>query len=71
MKYVYVIEKANDSSYSAYVPDLPGCVAVAKTPRQTLILIREAIELHLEDLRARGRPLPRATAMAEFVEVAV
>ena len=68
MKYIYIIEQAGDGSYSAYVPDLPGCVAVAKTRARVKRLIREAIHLHLEDMRERGEPIPKPTAASEFVE---
>ena len=53
MKYLVVIEKG-PTSFGAYVPDLPGCVAVAKTRRKVKLLIREAIQLHVEDMRQRG-----------------
>jgi len=68
MKYLVVIEKG-PASYGAYVPDLPGCVAVAKIRRKVTILIREAIQLHVEDMRQRGYPIPRPTAASEFVEL--
>ena len=61
MKYLAVIEKG-PTSFGAYVPDLPGCVAVAKTYRKVKVLIREAIQLHVEDMRARGYPIPKPTA---------
>ena len=53
MKYLVVIEKG-PASFGAYVPDLPGCVAVSKTGAQVKRLIREAIQLHIEDMRSRG-----------------
>jgi predicted RNase H-like HicB family nuclease len=68
MKYLVVIEKG-PSSFGAYVPDLPGCVAVAKTRREVRHLIREAIQLHVEDLRNRGYAIPKPTAASEFVEL--
>jgi len=68
MKYLVVIEKG-PSSFGAYVPDLPGCVAVAKTRREVKGLIREAIQLHVKDMRSRGYPIPKATAASEFVEL--
>lgn len=67
MKYLVVIEKG-PVSYGAYVPDLPGCVAVAKTRRVVKRLIREAIQLHIEDMRNRGYAIPKATAASELVE---
>ena len=69
MRYAVVIEKAA-SNYSAYVPDLPGCVATGKTVKQTERLIREAIELHVEGLREDGLPLPEPTSQVDSVEVA-
>jgi predicted RNase H-like HicB family nuclease len=69
-RYTIVIEKS-PKSYGAFVPDIPACGAVAKTQPTVLKLIREAIGLHLQDLRAQGRSLPRPTAVAESVEVAV
>ena len=69
MRYAVVIEKAA-SNYSAYVPDLPGCVATGKTVKQTERLIREAIELHVEGLREDGLPLPEPTSQVDYVEVA-
>ena len=68
MKYLVVIEKGS-ASFGAYVPDLPGCVAVAQTRRKVKALIREAIQLHVEDMRARGYPIPKLTAASEFVEI--
>ncbi len=68
MKYLVVIEKG-PTSYGAYVPDLPGCVAVAKTRREAKRLIREAIQLHVADMRERGDSIPKPTAVSELVEV--
>jgi predicted RNase H-like HicB family nuclease len=68
MKYLVVIEKGA-ASYGAYVPDLPGCVAVAKTRRVVKRLIREAIQLHIEDMRSRGYPIPKPTAAGELVDL--
>jgi predicted RNase H-like HicB family nuclease len=69
-RYAIVIEKG-PKSFGAFVPDLPGCVAVAKTRPAVLKQIREAIALHLEDLRDQGTAAPRAAAIADYVEVAV
>lgn len=69
MRYAVVIEKAG-SNYSAYVPDLPGCVATGATVEETEQLIREAIELHLTGLREDGLPIPQASSQVEYVEVA-
>ena len=68
MEYLVVVEKGK-SSYGAYVPDLPGCVAAGETRREVLKLIREAINLHIEALRERGRPVPEPTSKSEFVKV--
>jgi predicted RNase H-like HicB family nuclease len=68
MRYAIVIEKAT-SNYAAYVPDLPGCVATGATIQETEKLIREAIEFHLEGLRADGLEIPAPTSHVEYVEV--
>jgi predicted RNase H-like HicB family nuclease len=68
MRYAIVIEKA-PSNYAAYVPDLPGCVATGATLQETEKLIREAIELHLEGLRADGHSIPPPMSHVEYVEV--
>lgn len=68
MQYVVVIEKA-ESNYGAYVPDLPGCVAVAETREEVVRLIHEAIALHLESLREAGSPIPEPTTTSDLVEV--
>lgn len=69
MRYAVVIEKGQDN-YSAYVPDLPGCVAVGDTVEETQREIQEAIEFHLEGLREDGLPIPEPTSRVEYVEVA-
>ena len=69
MKYAVVIEKAK-SNYSAYVPDLPGCVATGKTIPEVERQIREAIEFHLEGLRDDGLPVPKPTSAVEYIEIA-
>ncbi len=67
-KYAVILEKSR-TGYSAYVPDLPGCVAAAATFEQTEELIRGAIELHLEGMREGGESIPLPTAVAEMVEI--
>jgi predicted RNase H-like HicB family nuclease len=62
-KYAVIIEKG-PSNYGAYVPDLPGCVAVAETLDEVERLIREAIEFHLEGMREDGDPIPEPTTHA-------
>ena len=57
MRYLVVLEQG-PTSFGAYVPDLPGCVAAAETRDEALRLIREAIELHIEVLRQSGQPVP-------------
>ncbi len=69
MRYAIVIEKAA-SNYSAYVPDLPGCVATGATIEETEQEIREAIKFHLEGLRADNLPVPNASSRVDYVEVA-
>jgi predicted RNase H-like HicB family nuclease len=66
MEYLVVIEKEK-STYGAYVPDLPGCVAVAKSKPRVKKLIKEAIALHLEDLRDRGEKIPKPHSSSELV----
>ncbi|MFL6290777.1 MAG: type II toxin-antitoxin system HicB family antitoxin [Thermoanaerobaculia bacterium] len=68
MRYAVVVEKA-ESNYSAYVPDLPGCVAAAETKDEVLDLIREAIDFHLEGMREAGEQIPEPSAATEYVEV--
>ena len=69
MRYAVVIEKGQ-SNYSAYVPDLPGCVSVGDTIAEVEREIQEAIELHLEGLRADGLPIPEPSSRVEYIEVA-
>jgi predicted RNase H-like HicB family nuclease len=68
MKYLVVIERG-PSSFGAYVPDIPGCVAVAETRQEVEALIREAIEFHIEGLREEGQPLPEPTSTSQFVSI--
>jgi predicted RNase H-like HicB family nuclease len=67
MKYAVIIE-AGERNYSAYVPDLPGCIATGQTVEEVKRLIREGITLHLEGLREDGLPIPEPTTLAEYVE---
>jgi predicted RNase H-like HicB family nuclease len=67
MRYAVVIEKA-DGNYSAYVPDLPGCVATGPTVAAVEDKIRSAIRFHIEGLRADGLDVPQPTSIAEYVE---
>jgi len=70
MDYVIIIERGADGSYSAYVPDLPGCVATAASVAEAEKLIREAIEFHLTGLRDEGQPIPEPSSRVDYVDVA-
>ncbi|MER8521168.1 type II toxin-antitoxin system HicB family antitoxin [Mesorhizobium sp. M0644] len=67
MRYAVVIEKAGNN-FSAYVPDLPGCIATAATVPEVEVEIRDAIRFHIEGLRADGLDVPKAVSLAEYVE---
>ena len=67
MRFAVVIEKA-EGNYSAYVPDLPGCVATGATVEDVEREIRDAIRFHIEGLREDGLPVPPPTSIAEYVE---
>ncbi|HEX9811660.1 MAG TPA: type II toxin-antitoxin system HicB family antitoxin [Burkholderiales bacterium] len=69
MRYAIVIEKA-ENNYSAYVPDLPGCVATGATVEEVEAQIREAVEFHLDGLRADGAAIPEPASRVEYVDVA-
>lgn len=66
MNYLVIIEHG-DTSVGAYVPDLPGCIAVGKTEEEALSLVREAIKLHLEALQQKGLPIPKPRSHAELI----
>jgi len=68
MQYLVILE-SGDNSYGAYVPDLPGCVAVGETRDEVLDLIREAIEFHLEGIRSQGQAIPAPRYGSQYVEV--
>lgn len=68
MEYVVILERG-ETSFGAYVPDLPGCVAVGKTKEEALRLIREAIEFHLEGMREDGLPIPEPSSSTALVIV--
>jgi predicted RNase H-like HicB family nuclease len=68
VRYVVIIEQG-DGGFGAYVPDLPGCVAVGETREEAMRLIREAIEFHLEAMREEGLPVPEPSSSNEYVEV--
>lgn len=69
MRYAIVIEKASNN-YSAYVPDLPGCVATGRTIEETEEQIRGAIAFHLSGLREDGLPIPEPQSKVDYVEAA-
>lgn len=71
MRYAIVIETAPGSSnYSAYVPDLPGCITTGKTIEEVKRLMQEAIEFHIEGMREDGLPIPEPSTHVAEVEVA-
>ena len=67
MRYAVVIEKADDN-YSAFVPDLPGCVATGATIPEVEAELRDAIRFHIDGLKADGIAVPAPTSIAEYVE---
>ena len=69
MRYVMIIEPG-ERNYSAYLPDLPGCVATGKTIEELRERMREAIDLHLAGMREDGLPIPEPTTLADYVEAA-
>jgi predicted RNase H-like HicB family nuclease len=69
MRYAVVIEQA-EGNYSAYVPDLPGCVATGATIEEVENEIRDAIAFHLDGMREDGVPIPAATSKVEYIELA-
>ena len=69
MRSAIVIEKAQ-GNYSAYVPDLPGCVATGDTVAEVEREIREAIEFHLDRLREDGAEIPQTSSQVEYIEIA-
>jgi len=66
-KYLVIFEKAN-TNYSAYSPDLPGCIATGKTRKQVEKNIKEAIVFHLEGLKEDGLPVPEPASFTEYIE---
>lgn len=69
MRYLVVVEKG-PTSFGAYLPDLPGCIAFGETREEVLASIQEAIEFHLDGLREDGQPIPASSSSSEVVEVA-
>ena len=68
MRYTIIIEHG-PKNFSAYAPDFPGCVAAADTEQETIALMKEALEMHIEDMRGRGEPIPQPSETRE-IEVA-
>jgi len=68
-KYLIIIEKTG-TGYSAYSPDLPGCVATGKTREETEQEMKDAIEFHIEGLRLNGDEVPKPSSLASYCEVA-
>lgn len=68
MRYSVIFERT-DTGYSAYVPDLPGCIAAGDTIDETAQLMREAIEMHLEAMAEDGQPIPRPTTITREIEI--
>ena len=67
MRYAIVIEKA-EGNYSAYVPDLPGCVATGASVADVAEEIRDAIRFHIDGLKEDGQPVPKPSSIADYVE---
>jgi predicted RNase H-like HicB family nuclease len=70
MRYAVVIEKAA-RNYSAYVPDVPGCVATGKTVAQTMANLRDALDAHFADMRNDGDPIPDPETLCDYIDVDV
>jgi predicted RNase H-like HicB family nuclease len=68
MDYLAVIEKTGDN-FSAYLPDVPGCVATGDTPEETLKLLSEALKLHFQGLTEDGSPLPEPSTRSQYISV--
>jgi predicted RNase H-like HicB family nuclease len=68
-KFLVVIEQASDGSYSAYLPDVPGCVSCGDTIDEVKALIQEALEFHLDGMRRAGLPIPPPTSVSDYVAV--
>ena len=67
-KYLVIYEKAKEN-YSAYSPDIPGCIATGKTRKETEKNIKEAISLHIDGLKEDGQSLPEPSSFTEYVEI--
>jgi predicted RNase H-like HicB family nuclease len=69
-RYAIVVECAG-KNYSAYVPDLPGCIATAKTVKAVEQLLYEAIEVHVAGLREDGEPIPEPSCVVDYLDVQI
>ncbi len=69
-KYPVIIEKAN-GNYSAYSPDLPGCVSTGATKEETLSRMRDAIQFHAEGLKKEGLEIPEPSTKVEYIEISI
>jgi len=69
MKYLIIIEKT-ETGYSAYSPDLPGCISTGSTPEETETNMKEAISFHIDGLKEEGLSVPKPTSFSAYVEVA-
>ncbi|MCG3179378.1 MAG: hypothetical protein BIFFINMI_01713 [Phycisphaerae bacterium] len=67
-QYLVIVEPGADGSFSAYVPDLPGCVSCGDSREEVRRLIREAIAFHIEGLKEDGLPVPEPTSRADYVD---
>ena len=70
MRYAVIIERG-ENSYGAYVPDLPGCIAVGDTLEEVRMLIQEAIEFHLQGLQEDGESIPQSNSSIEYIEAQI
>ncbi|MEO6991461.1 MAG: type II toxin-antitoxin system HicB family antitoxin [Candidatus Baltobacteraceae bacterium] len=68
--YLAILERASDGTWSAYVPDLPGCTTFGYTREEAAANVREAIDGHIRALRGKGQPIPEPTSLPEVVHVA-
>lgn len=70
MRYLIVIEPTS-TGFSAYAPDVPGCITTGRTREETVALMREALEFHFEGLHEDGEPIPESSSIAKYVDVVV
>jgi predicted RNase H-like HicB family nuclease len=67
-RFLIIIEKANNN-YSAYCPDLPGCIATGRTREEAARNMHEAVEMHIQGLREDNLPIPKSVALAEYIAI--